>query len=549
MFENILLHDVMRSSSVETHSHDIDTVRSLQMRAPSVSLSDRVHITHEMDNFTIFSKVTNVMRRDRIKQTILQLPGIIPTIKSFHENLKFLETAAKIIKREIFDNKIPGSLYQAMQSIWRSTRRAIVEVQEGNFRYVPLSSEDGIQHMAYVQVFLSAFRNFPQLSYDGPLKEKGEVIVRGIPNATIRYQFLKRAQLLGFQNAVILKNLDALENALKNTTPEIAVPITPGNVHRANPIIATSRQDHVNDEYSWPIEPQQQVLVPARTVEVELDHQFMNTVQEANDVSRHVFGPPREAASPETTMTVQTQTTWPEGASSPLQGTAFVSPALQDLASQLGQTAVHVEPVAEDINHQIDNYVEAGSEPADRVELMTQAADPLILYSQTDSDDGMNMEEMKGARESAEWHSESTAASSEQNDQSDRFSDKKSRRSYLRPQMKQGTPSKPHITGHRGRRTFLVPEKRIFSALAQKEAPKPFASAMIWTRSNEDRIEASLKTSQRHRSYLEPLKDDVFQNQTRQVVHFIEHNGMKVSMKSTTNIAEYLEQRLVPRNG
>ncbi|CZR64890.1 uncharacterized protein PAC_14790 [Phialocephala subalpina] len=194
---------------------DIYTVQNLQMRAPLASSADRDHIIQCFSNDQlIFSKVTDIAHREKIKQTILQLPVIIPTIKSFHENVKYLEPAAKIIKKQLFGNRVPYTIYQALSSIWRSTGRAIVEVREGQFKFVQVSLEDSMKDIAYVQVFLSAFRNFPRLSYDAPRKEKGEPAVRGMPNDTVLYQFLQRVQLLGFHSSKIDEKLNGSRQPL-----------------------------------------------------------------------------------------------------------------------------------------------------------------------------------------------------------------------------------------------------------------------------------------------------------------------------------------------
>ncbi|KAF8846440.1 hypothetical protein BDZ45DRAFT_699992 [Acephala macrosclerotiorum] len=197
-WEEITQHDPLVCRAV-----DIYTVQNLQMRAPLASSIDRDYIIQGFDNWLIFSQITNVTLREKIKQTILQLPVLIPTIKSFHENVKYLEIAAKIIKKQLFANRLPFTIYQALSSIWKSTGRAIVEVREGEFKFVQISTEDSIRDIAYVQVFLSAFRDFPELSYDAPRKEKGEEVPRGMPNDTIIYQSLKRVQLLGFHSAKI----------------------------------------------------------------------------------------------------------------------------------------------------------------------------------------------------------------------------------------------------------------------------------------------------------------------------------------------------------
>ena len=113
-----------------------------------------------------------------------------------------------IIKTELFPNRVPYTIYQALNSIWKTPGRAIVEIREGEFQFIDISEEYVIRDIAYMTVVLSVFRNFPYLGYDGPRKEKRERALRGLPDAMFQYQFLKRVQLVGYDNGRIAQKLN-----------------------------------------------------------------------------------------------------------------------------------------------------------------------------------------------------------------------------------------------------------------------------------------------------------------------------------------------------
>jgi hypothetical protein len=86
---------------------DIKTVRSLQLLAPLVSIVNRRTIALAMDRGELFPLILDRLTQEMIKQTIIGLQVIIPTIKSFYENAKYLEIEGRIIKVHLFNNRLP----------------------------------------------------------------------------------------------------------------------------------------------------------------------------------------------------------------------------------------------------------------------------------------------------------------------------------------------------------------------------------------------------------------------------------------------------------
>ncbi|KAH6641110.1 hypothetical protein F5144DRAFT_641832, partial [Chaetomium tenue] len=100
---------------------DALTVRRLQMLGPSASSRDRGVIQDLMQSRGIFPKLKDARSRTEIEQCILRLDVLIPSMKSFHENSKYLHIANSIMNAsELFLPKLaehqimgtyPGTLF------------------------------------------------------------------------------------------------------------------------------------------------------------------------------------------------------------------------------------------------------------------------------------------------------------------------------------------------------------------------------------------------------------------------------------------------------
>lgn len=189
---------------------DIPTVLSLQSRAPSASQLDRAHITTEFqkgDKGALFSTVTDGSLREHILKSLLQRKEIFPTIKSWHENMKIVEIGARIIKNHLLDGPIKTTLYQAMISRWKAPENIMVEIQEGEFQYTTLPRGEDQAKFAYNQVFLSTFREFPNLSNVCPRRERLQKVVNTEPDPGYKLLLIRRANIVGFGHPKILQGI------------------------------------------------------------------------------------------------------------------------------------------------------------------------------------------------------------------------------------------------------------------------------------------------------------------------------------------------------
>ncbi|KAI1839453.1 hypothetical protein JX266_014336, partial [Neoarthrinium moseri] len=192
---------------------DVDTVRCLEARAPSASEYDLDLITRAFDTGQLFKALTSPERRLETRRRLLAVGILIPSFRTLHENLKYLSTAARIVRDLIL--RPPGggrggararrdaagassaSLADELSACWTEPRDALVEISESVFQ--PLVGPLPFQ-LAYQMLILAALRNFPYLNHlDGPRVQCGEKIVP-TEQSGARTLFYRRARLLGFSN-------------------------------------------------------------------------------------------------------------------------------------------------------------------------------------------------------------------------------------------------------------------------------------------------------------------------------------------------------------
>ncbi|KAK8070349.1 hypothetical protein PG994_006965 [Apiospora phragmitis] len=180
---------------------DTQTVENIQRLAPSASRKDRILIQQLMCSRVLYPLVNNMDRRKRIESAILGLGVMIPSIKTFHENMKYFSIGADILKSKILTRlKKDQSLYEAMRQIWRRPSRCQIEYREEDFREVPLNPDF---NWSYLEVFISAMRYFPWISDHSPRWEKGNTT--NLPGSKNHYllKLLRRARMQGFASEKI----------------------------------------------------------------------------------------------------------------------------------------------------------------------------------------------------------------------------------------------------------------------------------------------------------------------------------------------------------
>jgi hypothetical protein len=173
-----------------------DTVRGLQLLAPAASVHDQDVVKKLMRSRAIFSRITNPDSRGRIEAAILRINVVIPSFKTFHENMKYLSIGACIIKDNILPKLRPDqTLFCAMEKIWRRPDRCLIEYREGEYVEWPYLPN---MRLAYQIAFVSALRDFPAKSKHRPRREPGEQPESASSDRS-HFGFLRQLQAVGFQ--------------------------------------------------------------------------------------------------------------------------------------------------------------------------------------------------------------------------------------------------------------------------------------------------------------------------------------------------------------
>ncbi|KAI1841724.1 hypothetical protein JX266_012092 [Neoarthrinium moseri] len=187
-------------------SVDLESIQCLQLRAPYASAFDRRVIDQMFKKSIIFSGITNNDVRERLKERVLSLDVVIPSLEAFHENMKFMSIGVRILREHVLvssrrmKRKNRPSLFESLAADWQNPVEAQVEVADGRFDKMLATPN---VYVAYVQLFLAALRNFPRLSLMSPRQDlRGEVMSASVDQSQVQ-KLLKLASTLGFDNSNI----------------------------------------------------------------------------------------------------------------------------------------------------------------------------------------------------------------------------------------------------------------------------------------------------------------------------------------------------------
>ncbi|PCD21547.1 hypothetical protein FGRA07_11692 [Fusarium graminearum] len=190
---------------------DIETVQCLQFRAPVTSFGDRVAIHRMFDQGILFEGLNHDLR-EQVRERVLSIQVIIPSIETFHENMKFISIGARILRKYIIDTSIPFqlesnrnklSLFESLASCWSAEAR-MVEVEDGKTAISP-----GVPSvwLAYKTLFVAALRGFAQLSSDHPRQDVRGETMPAVAEAIRIASLSQLAQEVGFTNSKTTDNL------------------------------------------------------------------------------------------------------------------------------------------------------------------------------------------------------------------------------------------------------------------------------------------------------------------------------------------------------
>ncbi|PHH71261.1 hypothetical protein CDD83_5231 [Cordyceps sp. RAO-2017] len=197
------------TEGLESKRHLIDypSVQRLHRRVPAVCLGDQRQIEADLADTRnpLFPEITTTEDRSRLQRNILSISVMIPSIDTFHDNMRYLTIAAKILEKHIqtqaqrvtTSTGSRVSLFESLRADW--TYSPLIQTGHRSYRRVPHTTA----RLAYAQLFIAALRYFPFLSLETPLQATGGDCVGAQTNDRYLGLLCKTAKVLGFSNSKV----------------------------------------------------------------------------------------------------------------------------------------------------------------------------------------------------------------------------------------------------------------------------------------------------------------------------------------------------------
>jgi hypothetical protein len=199
------------------------TVSRLELLAPATSSRDHERVEELMQSDTIFSTIRNGEIRGLILRRILVQERLIPSLRTFFEDQKYLEPCSAILKSLLTDDE-KRPLWRAFKANYWPTGEIHVQFSEGTsacatLRVHPETDKDIGMKLGYLQLWLFCMRHFPELTDTKPRIEsrRKKKVIREY-NVTRLQQLGSLAVKLGFKTQKTL----ALAFEVANWTEEVS---------------------------------------------------------------------------------------------------------------------------------------------------------------------------------------------------------------------------------------------------------------------------------------------------------------------------------------
>ncbi|KAI9674061.1 MAG: hypothetical protein M1822_009577 [Bathelium mastoideum] len=164
---------ILQGSGVSAATIDDLTVESLELRVPGVSQQDLDYVRARFASKKIFSQVRDNEQRQLLIHNVESVPCLIPSLKTFFENLKYLEPCCQVLKRLLPMDR-PRSIRRELWAYYYRPNDFSVEYTEQDMRPHAKSNIEEERWLAYQQLWLFCLRHFPELSSVLPRKETGK---------------------------------------------------------------------------------------------------------------------------------------------------------------------------------------------------------------------------------------------------------------------------------------------------------------------------------------------------------------------------------------
>jgi hypothetical protein len=150
-----------------------------------------------METGLLFPKLVNKELRKHLKASLLSVRCLIPSIKSMHENLKYLKVGSDLLKRLLVGEYVSkGTLRCTLYAEWEERgkkkkkipRDVLIEKSSGA-QVIKDVSVDTCWDLTYKQLWIFVLRNFADLGGRAPLKEVGASLYPQWEDPNVRLRF------------------------------------------------------------------------------------------------------------------------------------------------------------------------------------------------------------------------------------------------------------------------------------------------------------------------------------------------------------------------
>jgi len=210
------------------HKVDQATVKALELKAPRLSTLDAKVLRGQVLGGEIFGAFSE-QERVAIWGRLQAVDGLIPSLFTFFEDVKYLEACANCVKRLVSlspRDTVSTALEKAFCDANQRADRAVIQVTESSFTSSPASLADRVD-LGYRQLHAYAMRHYLQM----PREPKGkELLARLMVNTdeTVLRDFADLADRLGFGSPEIT----ALKQCPKST-------VARARSERSKPLLVT----------------------------------------------------------------------------------------------------------------------------------------------------------------------------------------------------------------------------------------------------------------------------------------------------------------------
>ncbi|KAF2259650.1 hypothetical protein CC78DRAFT_410437, partial [Lojkania enalia] len=189
---------------------DTVTVQHLESCAPGVSENDERRVTFLMESNQIFATLPDEPGiKNEILQSIKSVRCLIPSLRTFFENQKYLEPCC-IILRTLLGESEKRSIWKGFSANYFRPPELYVQYSEQSTRTFSLSESSVISFHAgkaigYLQLWLFCLRHFPEMTSIAPKMTPGMKKQRRDHNPALWQKLGRLAVALGFRTPPALQ--------------------------------------------------------------------------------------------------------------------------------------------------------------------------------------------------------------------------------------------------------------------------------------------------------------------------------------------------------